>query len=307
MRRLRTLAMAFVATTTLFSAPLAQSAGAWPWWQPAPPPPPTPSPAPNCGTTQIPKAGGGYWTCTFGEDFNGTTLDPSKWAVQTTAASGFHSGPECFVNSPNNISISGGYLNLTVRKEAAPFVCSSPVGSYATQYTSGEVFTYLKWSQTYGRFEVSAKFPAATVAGLQSSLWLFPVDYSKFGAWPWSGEIDIAEEYSLWADRVIPYVHYVPAAVDYNVTNNKCLINNVNAFHTYAVVWTPTSISAIFDGQTCITDTWNPAAPLGAPEPFNQPFFIALTQALGIGGNAFNPATTPLPATTQIDYVRAWK
>ena len=34
---------------------------------------------------------------------------------------------------------------------------------------------------------------------------------------------------------------------------------------------------------------------------------VALTQALGIGSNAFDPATTPLPATTQIDYVHVWK
>ena len=303
-RPLRRFAFVLVAVAGMFAAPLSQSAGAWPWW---PSPTPAPAPAPSCGSVQIPKASGGYWTCTFGDDFNGTTLDSTKWLPQTTAGSGFHSGPECFVNSPNNISVSGGYLNLTARREAAPFVCSSPIGSYVTQYTSGMVFTYTKWSQTYGRFEVSAKFPAATVAGLQESLWLFPVNYAKFGAWPLSGEIDIAEEYSLWPDRVIPYVHYVPAVLDPNVTNNKCLITNVNAFHTYAVEWTATSIKVIFDGQTCLTDYPNPALPLVAPQPFNQPFFIALTQALGIGGNAFNAATTPLPATTQIDYVRAWK
>jgi hypothetical protein len=32
---------------------------------------------------------------------------------------------------------------------------------------------------------------------------------------------------------------------------------------------------------------------------------IALTQALGVNGNAVNPYTQ-LPATTQIDYVRIW-
>jgi hypothetical protein len=54
-----------------------------------------------------------------------------------------------------------------------------------------------------------------------------------------------------------------------------------------------------------VTDNWKPL--LAKPAPFDQPFFLALTQALGIGGNAFNPATTPLPATTQIDYVRIWQ
>jgi hypothetical protein len=55
-----------------------------------------------------------------------------------------------------------------------------------------------------------------------------------------------------------------------------------------------------------VADSWNPAAPLVKPQPFDQPFFINLTQALGIGANLFDPATTPLPATTQVDYVRVW-
>ena len=305
MRRIlrRTLPV-FVFVAALVATPLS-SAGAWPWRPPTPTQPPPPPP-PSCGSVQIAKPTGGYWTCTFGDDFNGTSLDTTKWAVQNTAGSGFHSGPECFVNSPDNIKVSGGYLNLTVRKEAAPFSCASPTGAYTTQYTSGMVFTYGKFSQTYGRFEVNAKFPAQTVAGLQESLWLFPVNYAKFGLWPLSGEIDIAEQYSAFSDRVIPYVHYVPSFVDYNVTNNKCYLTS-NAFHSYAVEWTASTITVIYDGKTCITDTWNPASPLLKPEPFNQPFFLSLTQALGIGANAFNAATTPLPATTQVDYVRVWK
>ncbi len=113
--------------------------------------------------------------------------------------------------------------------------------------------------------------------------------------------------YSRYADRAIPYVHYVPAATDPNVTNDYCLINDISQFHTYAVEWTPTTITIIYDGNTCLVDSWNPASPLVKPEPFDQPFMIALTQALGQGLNAFNPTTTPLPAVTQVDYVHVWK
>jgi hypothetical protein len=34
---------------------------------------------------------------------------------------------------------------------------------------------------------------------------------------------------------------------------------------------------------------------------------VELTQALGSGSNAFMAGSTPLPATTEIDWVRAWK
>ena len=173
-----------------------------------------------------------------------------------TASSGFHSGTECFVNSPNNVSVGGGVLSLTVRKEAAPFTCASPVGSYATQYTSGSVLTYGLFSQAYGRFEVRAKLPSAAVKGLQESFWLWPDNSNKYGYyWPQSGEIDIAEMYSQYADRAIPYIHYVPAVTDPNVTNTNCLISDISAFHTYVAEWTPTTITIKYDGQTCVIDT----------------------------------------------------
>ena len=53
-------------------------------------------------------------------------------------------------------------------------------------------------------------------------------------------------------------------------------------------MWTENSITISYDGQTCLTDYWVPARPLVKPEPFD-------------------PATAPLPATREVDYVRAWK
>jgi beta-glucanase (GH16 family) len=264
---------------------------------------------PSSGTTCAPmaKADGSTWQCTFDDEFNGSSLNTGNWVVQTTAASGFHSGAECFVNTPNNVSVAGGALSLTLRKEAAPFTCTSPSGSYSTQYTSGMVMTGSLFGQTYGRFEVRAKLPAAKVKGLQESFWLWPQNPYKYGyQWPISGEIDIAEMYHLYPDRAIPYVHYVPAVVDPNVTNNYCLIDDLSQFHTYTAEWTPTTITIIYDGKVCLTDTFNAASPLTTGQPFDQPFMIALTQALGIGVNA-PTASTPLPATTQVDYVRVWK
>jgi beta-glucanase (GH16 family) len=165
------------------------------------------------------------------------------------------------------------------------------------------VNTLGRFSQAYGRFEVRAKFPTTAVAGLQSSLWMWPIS-NKYGSWPTNGEIDMAEEYSQYSDRAIPYVHYTSAINDTHVTNTYCTIS-IGAFHTYVVVWTTSTITVLFDGQTCISDTWQPAAPLVKPQPFDQPFMVALTQALGVGGNAVTDST-PLPATTQVDYVRVW-
>jgi beta-glucanase (GH16 family) len=253
-------------------------------------------------------ADGSNWTCSFDTEFTGTSLDPSQWMPITTAASGYTSGAACFVNSPNNISVGNGYLSLTARQEATPFICNDPYGSFATQYSSGTVSTYGLFTQTYGRFEVRAKIPPATVAGLQSSLWLVPQNTTGTAA-----EIDIAEMYSEYPTLAIPTIHYnydpntTNAATNTNVTTNYSCTIDPTQFNDYVVEWTPTSITMLYNGQTCLVDHWIPSSPLVAPQPFNQPFFINLTQALGIWTNNFDPATTPLPATTEIQYVRAWK
>lgn len=261
---------------------------------------------PNCGKQQLWKSTGGAWRCTFADDFSGTALDRSKWGPQVTDTSGFTDGQSCYVDSPNNVSVSDGTLKLTSREEESPMTCG--LGLLTTPYTSGMVSTGGgRFSQTYGRFEVRARISPAKVPGLQTSLWLWPVDSKHYGAYPASGEIDFAELYSAYPDRAIPYIHYDADGPDPNVTNTNCLIADPSAFHDYAVEWTETTIKVIYDGQTCLTDHWSPAGPLSAPQPFDQPFFVLLTQGLGAGGNAFDPSTTPLPATTEVDWVRVWK
>jgi len=269
------------------------------------------SSAPNCGGQVMAKPGGGDWQCSFDDEFNGTTLNAANWVVQQTATSGYTtgagSGIACYVDSANNVSVAGGYLNLTVRKEAKPFTCTDPFGNVTTQYTSGMVSSYGLFNQAYGLFEVSAKLPAATVKGLQETLWLWPQNDTKYGRWPGSGEIDFGEFYSQYPTLDIPYIHYNAAATDPNVTSYNCTVANESQFNTYGVQWSSSSLTILYNGKTCLVDHSDPAAPLVAPEPFDQPFFVALTQALGINTNAFQPGTTPLPATTQVDWVRVWK
>jgi beta-glucanase (GH16 family) len=248
------------------------------------------------------------WRCTFADDFRGTQLNAAKWVAQRTDLSGYTSGQTaCFMDGPSNISVSNGRLSLTAREETEPFTCEDPYGYFPTRYTSGMVTTAEgRFSQAYGRFEVRAKVSSAKVRGLHSAVWLYPASH-KYGPWPDSGEIDVAELYSAYPDRAIPYIHYKAAEPDPTVTNNECLIGNSATFHTYAVEWTRSRIEVIYDGRNCLTHYFDPASPLVGSQPFDQPFIIALTQALGVATNEFDPETTPLPATTKVDYVRAWK
>ncbi len=255
------------------------------------------STGPGCqGTTPLGLSGS--WKCTFDDEFNGTSLNTSQWVPQQTATSGYVAGPDCYVNSPSTVSVSGGSLNLTVRK-VAPFTCPDPAGNFTSDYTAGMVSTYGLFHQTYGAFEVNAKLPPSAVPGLQETFWLYPQTLT-YGGWPNSGEIDFAEFYSEYWGFDVPFIHYANSANDPNVTAYGCILNQ-DSFNTYGVDWTPTSITVLYNGEVCLVDH-----PTTGSVPFDQPFFIALTQALGMGTDAAGASTQPTVATTQVNWVRAW-
>jgi hypothetical protein len=166
------------------------------------PPSTTTTTSKNCqGST--PLGLGGNWTCTFDDEFNGTSLDTSLWAPELTAQNLYVAGPDCYVNNPNTISESGGYLHLSAVK-VPTFNC---VGNYTSQYETGMVTTRSLFTQTYGAFEVNAKLPVSTAPGLQETFWLYPQNMT-YGKWPASGEIDFAEFYSQYPNLDVPYIHY---------------------------------------------------------------------------------------------------
>ncbi|MCK5892367.1 S-layer homology domain-containing protein [Aeromicrobium sp.] len=267
--------------------------------------PETPPPIPEgpCGV-RIVKPDGTPWTCTFADDFTGTTLDRSKWLPLETAQSGYSIGNDCYLDSPENIAVGSGTLKLTART-VDPMTCQSPIGDYPSEHTAGSVSTWALFSQTYGRFEMRAKMPSVTAPGTHSAFWLYPQHPGTYGAFPYSGEIDIVEYFSSWPDRGIPMLHYGPSENGAARTNHHCMIADPTQFHAYTAEWSRTGITILYDGQVCLTHTWEEVAgtPLGAP--FDQPFTLTLTQGVGTVGNLPSSATA-FPATMEIDYVRVW-
>jgi beta-glucanase (GH16 family) len=265
---------------------------------------PTPTLEPPCGGN-LPKPGGGTWACTFADEFEGSALDRSKWVALTTRASGFTNGGECYRDSPKNISVSDGELHLTLREEQRPVRCPALVTGPTSRFTAGMVTTTGLFAQAYGRFEIRARFPTASVPGLHSALWLWPQDDKRYGARPASGEIDIAEFYTTYPDRVVPYVHFLEAFPGQPVTNTECFVERPDEFHTYRLEWTPEAMTISYDDTPCLTAVWQ-AQGLVRPAPFDVPFFVNLTQALGQAPTNDPTGELPLPATMDVDYVRVW-
>ncbi|RNL65189.1 glycoside hydrolase family 16 protein [Nocardioides marmoriginsengisoli] len=251
---------------------------------------------PNCGVNTYRKPDGTPWKCTFADNFSGDSLDTRLWRVMTSDEFAFGVRKDCFMNSPKNVSVSGGVLNLVARRESSPVSCARGRGTFVTPYSSGMVSTYQKWEQAFGRFEFRAKFPYTEERGVQTSLWLWPADASG-AVWPITGEIDVAEWYSQWPDRVIPFLHYV-GLNDSKATNKECYVDRVQDWHTYLLEWYPGTIRISYDGQTCLlNDTLS--------SPFDKPFFMAMFGGFGLARNA-PTAATPAVNRSQFAWVRAW-
>jgi len=262
-------------------------------------------PVDGCGEPVF-RPDGRLWSCTFADDFDAATLDPSKWVAIRTVASGYRNAQECYLNTPDTVRVAAGKLRLSVLRMEERFACDDPLrGTFYTRYQAGYVSTWGRFSQTYGRFEFRVKFPSVKAPGLQSALWLWPVDATRYGERPASGEIDVAEWFSSHLNQIVPNVHYVGEDVDIASTSDSCFVRRADRFHTYTLEWGPRKIRISYDGKTCLVNRWRPYwATTSAP--FDHPFHLNLTQALGIGDNAVRPRT-PLPATMVVDYVRAWR
>lgn len=260
-----------------------------------------PVPTDACGTV-LKKADGTTWSCTFNDDFNGTTLDRSSWVPQTAFAMGTQAAHTCYTDDPSTIDVSGGSLNLTMHKVATPVTCSFGGLTGPTSYVSGGVSTHRLFSQQFGRFEARIKNTASKTPGLHEAFWLWPDDrVPSKTVWPYAGEIDISETYSSYPTLSIPFLHYSA-----DVWGNLPTINTAwncaaprGAWNTYTLEWTAKQVQILVNGKTCLTNRSGDAA-------FLKPYIMTLTQGMGAAGNVFD-GRSPLPATMNVDYVKVWK
>lgn len=117
----------------------------------------------------------------------------------------------------------------------------------------------------------------------------------------------MVEYYAQYPDRLIPALHYGSASPWSTRTNNDCRVYEPSRFHTYGLEWTPTTLTVTIDGTTCLEHRIDPEEPLTAPQPFDRPFNLNLTQMLGSGENSVPEGATATPRTMSVDYVRVWR
>ena len=242
---------------------------------------------------------------TWSDEFNGaagTSVDGSKWSFDTGGGGFGNSELQYYTNSTSNVAHDGqGHLAITARKENP----SNLQCWYGTcQYTSGRLQTSSKFTQRYGRFEASIKIPKGQ--GIWPAFWMLGNNMGTAG-WPQAGEIDIMENVGKEPNTVYGTVHGPGYSGGASIGGNRNIGTPLsNAFHTYAVEWSPNLIVWYLDGAEYFRIT--PAGLRGNTWVYDHPFFMILNVAVG-GAWPGNPdASTAFPQTMLVDYVRvsAW-
>lgn len=233
--------------------------------KPAPPKPakPAPAPAPAPVRRAVASAGDGVqaavkqgWTKVGGDEFNGTSLN-GNWGPYDGAGNGGNGR-----RTPDAIKVGGGVVTIT---------------GDAQGNTGG-----MAWgdNQTYGKWEMRAKFPAG--GGLYHPVLLL---------WPesgWPPEIDFAETASD-SGQVDFFLHY--SASNQQESASRQL--DITQWHNYAVEWTSNSVVGYIDGQQWFRNSSSQSVP-------QQPMHPVI-QLDNFGG------TSMQPAQMMVDYMRIYK
>ena len=239
------------------------------------------------------------------ESFDGDSLDRTVWKTslpwgENTIINGER---QFFVNTfGDNVtgydpfSFTGDSLKIT----GIPTPADSLGAANNQPYLSGVITTADHFEMTYGYVEMRAKLAGGE--GLLSTFYLFNQDFEKN-----KPEIDVLEYIGSQADTAYQTYHYHDSNRFRSFSGERHSSPTMSVqtgidlsadFHTYGVLWEEGLVVWYIDGRE--------VRRLAGVRVSDEPMNIIAQLVIGsiwIG----EPAASAIPATLEIDYIRAWQ
>lgn len=221
----------------------------------------------------------------WSDEFSGNQLNANFWKYEKGAGGWGNNELEEYTDSPENVFIENGRLNIRALKDANG------------KYTSGRIITSGKKEFTYGRIDIRAKMPVGK--GIWPALWMLGSNISSVG-WPACGEIDIMEYLGHESTKVYGTAHYDENGHKSKGDSYILSSGNFNEkFHVFTLMWQDFTMVWYVD--------YHKYFEFNSYYPFNNPFFFIMNVAVG-GNWPGNPDnTTTFPQTMVVDYVRVFQ
>lgn len=225
----------------------------------------------------------------FNEDFNGTSIDATKWTNCYPGNKCDHNeNNELMCYKPANTTVSNGTLKLTAKKEV-----NTCTNGQTYQYSSGLIQTSGKFSYKYGYAEVRAKTTKGK--GFWPTFWMLPQDYS------WPPELDVLEQIGSLPNVNFMSIHHKQDDGSHAYVQQTYEGPDFTAgFHVYGMAWTSDTLTYYVDGVERASYHQKYKIP-------NTNMYLLLNLAVGGSGPGAPDATTPFPSNFEVDYVKIWQ
>lgn len=200
---------------------------------------------------------------TFHDEFDGTKLDTTKWGYQYGCFDPAQRSQAQYTDSPDNVSVRDGYLNLTARYSPMktkwdgtqiPRTCKHGSVTYDAPFTSGMITTKTKdgkvlYAAPGTGFYAEARIKLPSARPSWSAFW----GTGTKGAYPANGEIDVFESKGYDPTHLMSNVHTPRIGDPKKTTQHQGMMHGNTAssqseFHTYGVRKTSDAIEFYFDG-----------------------------------------------------------
>ena len=214
-------------------------------------------------TAALPTVVARDYKMTFHDEFDGTKLDTTKWGYQYGCFDPAQRSQAQYTDSPDNVSVRDGYLNLTARYSPTktkwdgtqiPRTCKHGSVTYDAPFTSGMITTKTKdgkvlYAAPGTGFYAEARIKLPSARPSWSAFW----GTGTKGAYPANGEIDVFESKGYDPTHLMSNVHTPRIGDPTKTTQHQGMMHGDTAssqseFHTYGVRKTADAIEFYFDG-----------------------------------------------------------